>query len=606
MHKVFCFKCGKIKNRLTVVAMSLCLVPFFVSCHRGPIEMHPTATLFLELYRGDELVGKSRGAVDDFYAKVYLEYEDYMTEFNCFFSDINNTGKYILDPAQGDTPCCVGNTSFRVIVEAEIEGVPVRGESERIVVTAETVQTVRIELKAGFMRIGTRSPRAEDIFGKYVFVGGEAYELAEDQMLSETGVICIPQSAMDVMQSDMMFSFGNADLEQIPGFRKAFSEYDASADQKKICRFEYKLSGLTPETDYCIRAYALVDNVYSYGRIVKFRTRRQGPEMKTLMATDVTKTSAKLRAQILSDDGSAISERGFIVSKTMYFNDAKKYECGSGTGSFNVDISDLSPCSRVFYKVYAVNSDGLYYGNRMSVCTYEELTDTRDNNIYRYVKIGTQYWMQDNMRYLTNVSDVYMGSEDSGLEDRPFSYVYGYNGNDISGAQNYSQSQAVENVPMGTNSYHTFGVLYNYKAASSACPSGWHLPTDDEWTSMEIYLQNSGFNADETPDNDLNRMTGNYTAKSLSSGTMWSNSSINNTVGSDADLNNASSFSALPGGYRGVEGGFYGLGKDAYWWTSTSAGSGEAYVRSVGYTNDGMKNEAYPYGNGYSVRCVKD
>lgn len=411
------------------------------------------------------------------------------------------------------------------------------------------------------------------------------------------------------MQSADKFTFDNGNLEQLSGYNRVYSEYEVGTNGSSgttFYRFELKLSDLTPLTNYCIRAYALVGNNYHYGRVVKFTTRRMGPEMRTLMATNVTKTSAKLNAKILTDDGSAIAERGFIVSTTPYFEMPTTYECGSGLGEFSVDVADMSPCSRIYYKIYARNADGLYYGNRMSVCTYDEFTDSRDNNKYKFVQIGSQVWMSENMRYLPRVNESSTGSEDMGLSNGAYYYVNGYSGTTVSSAQGYTLPQWVENVPSGTNVYNTFGVLYNVHAARQACPSGWHLPTDAEWTKMEVFLQNSGYNTNEIFDNDANRLTNNYTAKPLSSGLLWCSSDFENTVGNEADQNNTTGFSALPGGYRDVEGNFYGLGKDAYWWTKTSAGNNEGYGRSLGYTNDGMKREAYPYGDGLSVRCVRD
>lgn len=590
-----------------IVAISLCLFFSFTSCHREPIYIDPLATINLKVYLEDSGEVKSKGAVESFFAKVYLAYEDDTSEFTCYFSDPYNTGYYSWDPMRSEKLIGVLGTPFRIIIEATVDGAEVRGESEIVNIAEQSTVTVSIELRAGYMRIGTRSPRTEDIFGRYVFVGGEVYELENGQPLLESGIICIPQSAYDAMQSPEMFTFENG-VEQISGFKRTFSEYEGGANStaNNCYRFEMKLTGLTPETNYSIRAYALVGDSYRYGRVVNFRTIRQGPEIKTYMATDVTKVSLKLNAQIFTDDGSDITERGFIVSHSQYFEQPQTYECGSGLGEFNVDISGLNPCTRIYYKSYAKNSDGTYYGNRMSVCTYEEFTDVRDNSVYKYVRIGSQYWMSENMRYLPRVNGVMEGSEDNGQSEGLYFYVCRYDGTDVREAQNNTLSQSVENVPSGTNMYNIFGVLYNARAAQTACPSGWHLPSDMEWSKMEVYLQNNGFNASEILDNDANRQSNNYTAKPLSAGMMWSSTGYDNSVGMDQKMNNSSSFGAVPGGYRGVEGGFYGLGKDAYWWTSTSDGGSYGYGRSVGYTNDGMKRESYPMGDGFSVRCVKD
>lgn len=192
MLGIFYDKFSKIKGGLFVVLMTLCLFGSLVSCHRDPIELRPIATLLLELYRGDDL-GEvtSKGAVDDFFAKVTVEYETDTFEFNCFFTDAYNKGYYSIDPAQGDNLFGFYDSPFRIVVETEIEGVPVRGESDIIRIMDQEVATIGIELKAGYLRIGTRAPREEDIFGNYAFVGGEVYELGLEQNLREGGIICI-------------------------------------------------------------------------------------------------------------------------------------------------------------------------------------------------------------------------------------------------------------------------------------------------------------------------------------------------------------------------------------------------------------------------------
>lgn len=602
--------CKSAKGKLTVFAMVLCLFLSFVSCHRDPIVLEPIATLNLQVFWNDLGDGiKSKGAVDNFHATVYLVYENETFEFNCYFADRCNTGYYTNDPLLGEELYGISDSPFTIVIEAEIDGVKVRGESPEVVISDQEIVSVMIELKAGHLRVGTRSPRYEDIFGSYAFVGGEVYELGANQTLLECGIISIPRTAYDAMQSESMFTFQNDGLEGISGYQRINSEYEGGThgwNEPNLYRYEIKLPNLSTETSYCYRAYALVDGTYYYGRVVRFTTTKQGPKIRTFTATNVTKTSVSLNAKAYSDDGSPIAERGFIVSNSPYYEMPQTYECGSGLGEFNVNISDLTPCTRVYYKSYVKNATGIHYGNKMSVCTYEEFTDSRDNNVYKYVQIGSQIWLAENMRYLPSVSNATEGGENSDQADESYMYVYGYQGSNAAEAKVNTLPQSVENVPAGTNMYKTFGVLYNAKAAQSACPSGWHLPTDSEWTKLEVFMQNNGFNASEILDNDESRMTNNYTAKAFADGSLWSNSTFDNTIGCGDNQNNSASFSATPGGYRAVEEGFYGLGKDAYWWTNTTAGSGENYGRSIGYTNDGMKRESYPKADGLGVRCIKD
>ena len=96
--------------------------------------------------------------------------------------------------------------------------------------------------------------------------------------------------------------------------------------------------------------------------------------------------------------------------------------------------------------------------------------DSRDGTEYKTIKIGNQTWMAENLKYLPSV----VGSA-TGSSTDPYYYVYGYQGTDILAAK-------------ATDNYKTYGVLYNWSAALTACPSGWHLPTDAELNTLETYV----------------------------------------------------------------------------------------------------------------------
>ena len=90
-------------------------------------------------------------------------------------------------------------------------------------------------------------------------------------------------------------------------------------------------------------------------------------------------------------------------------------------------------------------------------------TDPRDGKVYKTVKIGTQVWMAENLAYLPTVSSKIEWSETS-----PTYNVYGYQGTSISDAKT-------------TDNFATYGGLYNWPAAVTACPDGWYLPSDEDW-----------------------------------------------------------------------------------------------------------------------------
>ncbi len=200
---------------------------------------------------------------------------------------------------------------------------------------------------------------------------------------------------------------------------------------------------------------------------------------------------------------------------------------------------------------------------------------------YATIKIDCQLWMAENLAYLPSVVGPGTGSETD-----PYYYVYGYDGTDVAAAK-------------ANSNYTTYGVLYNWPAANAAetCPTGWHLPSDAEWTALTNYVGNqSGYWCNNNS---------NYIAKSLAATTNWNTSSNSCAVGNDLSANNATGFSVLPGGYRFTGGSFSYQGSGARLWSSTVLGSA-AWFRSLSYTDADVNRSLYDKAFGYSVRCVRD
>jgi len=200
-------------------------------------------------------------------------------------------------------------------------------------------------------------------------------------------------------------------------------------------------------------------------------------------------------------------------------------------------------------------------------------TDPRDDKTYNHIKIGTQTWMAENLAYLP-----VMITPSGGSFYLKYYYVYGcYDSISVSVAKN-------------TDNYKTYGVLYNWEAAKSSCPQGWHLPNDDEWKTLEIYLGMSSSEAEK----DGYRNSG-FIGEKLKSTSGWSfNGNGNDSIG----------FNALPAGYRFDDGEFYRIGHYADFWTSTADGSPKAWVRYLYQADDGIRRSSYYRTYGFSVRCI--
>ena len=137
------------------------------------------------------------------------------------------------------------------------------------------------------------------------------------------------------------------------------------------------------------------------------------------------------------------------------------------------------------------------------------------------------------------------------------------------------------------NNVDTYGWLYNWYAVDDArglCPTGWHVPTDGEWTDLEDYITSQGYAGTE--------------GAALKSTMGWAN----NGNGTD-DFG----FSALPGGLRNASlgGNFYEASASGYWWSSSPSGGGYSWYRFLDfYVPDVLRDNSDPR-SGFSVRCLR-
>lgn len=200
-------------------------------------------------------------------------------------------------------------------------------------------------------------------------------------------------------------------------------------------------------------------------------------------------------------------------------------------------------------------------------------TDARDGHIYKWKQIGSQIWMAENLAYLPSVT-----TPDNGSTSVPLYYVQEYYGTQVSDAK-------------VTGNYTTYGTLYNWTAATTGCPDGWHLPTDDEWKELEKTLGMSQAQA------DLPDWRGIDQATQMKSTGGWNN---------NGNGTNTSGFNGLPGGYRNRDSGtFGGSGDWGWWWTATEGTSPNSWGRAFTSSNSTVYRASGGVKDyGFSVRCV--
>lgn len=213
---------------------------------------------------------------------------------------------------------------------------------------------------------------------------------------------------------------------------------------------------------------------------------------------------------------------------------------------------------------------------------YGSLTDI-DGNTYKTIVIGNQEWMAENL----NVAHYSNGDPIPNIPDNP-----GWLSDTLGTWCYYDNDPANGEV---------FGKLYNGYAmldSRGICPNGWHIPTDAEWSELEIYLGMPVTHAGVIGDGRgmLENLGGALADDELG---LWGSPST-------WEVTNASGFSALPGGVRATNAAFMLLYGTAAFWCSTSAGDTAAFVRDIYKMYPGVSRHAGPYVMGCSCRCVKD
>lgn len=255
----------------------------------------------------------------------------------------------------------------------------------------------------------------------------------------------------------------------------------------------------------------------------------------------------------------------------------KTLENNGSLGGWVNHIGDFQPGSGYYIKV--TRDDTLELGNLPGGNETGTLTDARDGHVYKTVKIGTQWWMAENLAYLPFLNPPVAESE-----TQPFHYVYGNQGTDVTAAK-------------ASQSYLTYGVLYNWTAALAACPQGWHLPTDAEWYTLSDYLTNNGYGFEGS---------GNDIAKAMAATTLWGYSATAGSPGNDLYLNDWSGFGGRPAGYLDNDDHYYAQGMMAYWWAADSYSDTDARLRLIYHSSGNLARNHFAKNQGFSVRCVKE
>jgi uncharacterized protein (TIGR02145 family) len=190
-----------------------------------------------------------------------------------------------------------------------------------------------------------------------------------------------------------------------------------------------------------------------------------------------------------------------------------------------------------------------------------EMTDARDGQTYKTVKLGDQTWLAQNLNYETDNSWCY--------EDDPANC-------------------------------ETYGRLYDWETAKTACPADWHLPNDQEWATLIKYLD---------PEADSNAVG---VESEIAGGMLKTKGTFEGGTGlwlsPNTGATNSSGFSAVPGGARWEDGTYLVMHMHAIYWTSTEYDATSVWFRIFDYGLNSLYRDhsGVTKPMGLSVRCVMD
>lgn len=313
----------------------------------------------------------------------------------------------------------------------------------------------------------------------------------------------------------------------------------------------------------------------------------QVPTLTTTEVTNITATSAITGGNIISNGAGTITARGICwnsyagIFPTTTDNTITS---GYGSGSFTTNLTGLTEHTPYRIRAFATNNAGTGYGDLIAFetplasadngivfnpnVTYGTVIDI-EGNVYKTVQIGTQTWMAENLKstQYRNGDPIPNITDNTTLGVSTGTYCW-YN-DDAKAYKAY------------------YGALYNWYAVTdnrNIAPAGWHVPSASDWYTLTTFLGGEGVAGGKLKETGLIH---------------W--------YGPNEGATNETGFSALPGGYREFQYGFYYSATSILgsWWSSTEY-SGGAGMWETHYFFSNLTRFNVDKSFGCSVRCVKD
>jgi uncharacterized protein (TIGR02145 family) len=294
--------------------------------------------------------------------------------------------------------------------------------------------------------------------------------------------------------------------------------------------------------------------------------------ISTAAITNISDITAVSGGTIASTGGTSITASGICwgLSSAPTIADSKSVETASGVGSYVSTLTNLIPNSTYYVRAYATNKAGTTYGDLKTFITLRQGTVLdADGNVYNSIKIEFQTWMIENLKtthYNDGTEIPYVTNNTAWSELSTPGYCW------------FNNDMTAKDI---------CGGLYNWHAVNTGklCPNGWHVPTEDEWLTLTVYLGSSA--------GGKMKETGFVHWRTPNTG-----------------ATNQSGFTALPTGIRSYNGFYEGLTTLCWFWSSTAIWNSvyHASFRSIEYNNETLRGVGMGAikENGLSVRCIKN
>lgn len=282
------------------------------------------------------------------------------------------------------------------------------------------------------------------------------------------------------------------------------------------------------------------------------------PIVHTLEANNITHNSAIIWSDVSESGDSFVYRKGVLLSENENPStvDIIIESTSDGIGSFQCGIADLNPNTNYCAKAFAESNIGISYGETFGFKTtdIEYFNDDRDGEQYPIIDIDGDIWFAENLRF---------------------------------------QHPSAISIDDDINNAYKPGFLYSFEISNEVCPSGWHLPTDDDWKKLEEFI---GVPANEL-ENSLMRGTHEGGLLKIPGNKYWirGNENATNEIG----------FSSYPTGIVDDEGLHHNHNEATFYWSSTSNNEG-VWIRYLDSDDAGIGRKMIEPNIYCSVRCIKD